>query len=116
MSNYVMRGRAAIWGVVTESGDTHAAGLILSQGRQIVSESDGIADNEGFTITKVYFDQRDECDIDVICEAATAAPDIGDDIQIAGIDCIVESCDLKWQQKGWKGLNIKAKKYSQMTE
>lgn len=116
MSNAVIRGRAAIWGVVTTDGDTYAAGIIVDQGHEIAAETDVVLDGEGFTIAQVFFDSRDECDINIICEAATSPPACGDDIQIAGVDAIVQSASVKWANKAWKGLNVKAKKFSQLTE
>jgi hypothetical protein len=114
--NATIRGRAAIWGIVAEAGDTFAAGLILDQGKVITGEEDFIYDNDGNTITEVFFDDRDECDINIICEDTTTDPVRGDDIAIVGDDCIVQSAELKWKQKGWKVLNVKAKKFSQLVE
>ena len=116
MANAVIRGRAAIWGIKTESGDTYAAGIITNQARVITGEEDFVFDNDGFTIAEVFFDDRDECDINIICESATTPPARSDDIQIVGIDCIVQSAEIKWDQKGWKLLNVKAKKFANLTE
>lgn len=116
MANALIRGRSAVWGIATESGDTYAGGIV--QGQEILrdGEVDYIFDDEGFTITEIFFDDRDECSIDVLCEAATALPERGDDIAIAGVDCIVQSATLKWEKKAWKMLNVKAKKFPNLTE
>jgi len=79
-------------------------------------ETDYIFDEDGFTITQIFFDDRDECSIDVLCETATAQPDRGDDVQICGLACIVQDSTLKWEKKGWKMLNVKAKKFPNLAE
>ncbi|MFA5058265.1 MAG: hypothetical protein WC485_09145 [Opitutaceae bacterium] len=114
--NPTIRGRVAVWGIETEAGDTWAAGIITGQGHEKAGAEDFLFDGNGFTISQIFFDEQDVCDIDVICEAASAVPDRGDDIQIAGFDCIVQGASTKWEQKGWKKLNIKAKKFANLVE
>ena len=109
--NAVIRGRAAIWGIHTEAGDTHAAGIIVDQGYNLTGDEDVVLDDEGFVIAKAYFNDQNQCDINIICESTTAMPDRGDDIQIAGVACMVDSAELKWDQKGWKKFAAKATKY-----
>lgn len=113
--NATMRGRTAVWGIKTESGDTHAAGIITGQGRKKDSDKDFCYDNEGFIITEVFYNMSDECSIKLVCEDATAEPDNGDDIQIAGTDCIVQNSEQDWSQRGWKGLSITAKKFQELS-
>jgi len=115
MSNPVIRGRVAVWGIVTTAGDTYAAGIITGQEKATGGSEDFIFDNEGFTITEIFFDDQDVCKVDVICEAATAVPARGDDVSIAGVDCICQSASTKWEQKGWKKLSIEAKKFANLT-
>ena len=114
--NAVIRGRAAIWGIVTEAGDTYAAGIVRSQKRGLNADTDEIFDNEGFVISQAFFNQNDECNVEIVCEAGTTPPSPGDDIQIAGIDCIVQNSNLNWEQKGWKSLQVVAKKFANLTE
>ena len=116
MTVALIRGRSAIWGIKTEAGDTHAAGIIKSQKRLLNADTDEILDGEGFVISEVFFNNHDECDIEVICEAGTEPPEPGDDIQIVGLDCVVQSgVGVNWEQKGWKSLQVKAKKFANMT-
>lgn len=113
--NAVVRGRAAIWGIHTTAGDTHAAGIIVDQGYELTGDEDFVFDSEGFAIAKVYFNDQNQCEINIICEAGTAMPDRGDDIQIAGVACMVDSASLKWEQRGWKKFSVKATKYLNLT-
>lgn len=116
MATPVIRGRAAVWGVVTDAGDTFVAGIIQSQNRDITGEEDYIFDNDGFTITEIFFDDRDECSIDILVETGTTPPARGDDITLAGLACIVQKSSLKWQKKQWAMLTVAAKKFANLTE
>lgn len=116
MANPRIRGRVAVWGIEASAGDTFAAGLITGQGRKVASDQDVLLDLNGFVIAQIFFNQNDECSVNVICEADTEIPEAGDDIQIAGIDCIVQDADVKWENKGWKGLTINAKKFVNLVE
>ena len=112
--NAVIRGRQAVWGIVTESGDTYAAGIVKSQKKANNSDTDEVFDNEGFAIAQVHYNMNNECDVEVICEAGTTEPDNGDDIQIVGVDCICQNSSVNWEWKGWKSLQIKAKKFANL--
>ena len=71
----------------------------------------------GFTIGQIFFDQNNVCRINVIAEADTALPEVGDDIQIAGLSCIVQSGPKKvWEQRGWCKISVEAKKFENLVE
>lgn len=116
MATPTIRGRAAVWGIVAPEGDTYAGGIIQSQGRESAGEEDYIYDNDGFTITEIFFDDRDECTIDILVEAGTTMPARGSDITIAGLDCIVQKASMKWTKKGWAMMTVTAKKFANLTE
>lgn len=115
MANALIKGRAAIWGIETTAGDTYVAGIIVDMTHDKDGDTDFVLDGQGFVIAEALFNDQDVCDINVICESGTALPDRGDDIQIAGYACIVQSCGEKWNQKGWKAINVKAKKFVNLT-
>ena len=112
----VQRGREVIWGIETEAGDTHAAGLIVSQNHGIDGGVAFVKDQEGHTVGEIFFDDKDECDVDVDCETGTTLPARGDDVQIAGIDCIVQTASFKWENEKTKRFNLKATKFALLTE
>ena len=109
--NARIKGRQAIWGLKPENGDTFAAGIIVNQTKDLNGDVDFVFDGEGFVIAEVLFNDKKECDINIICETGTAEPERGDDAQIAGVDCIIQSAQLKWDQKGWKMLGVKATQF-----
>ena len=111
MATAKQKGRQVVWGIVPGSGDTHASGIMTKIGRKKAGDTDFIFDNEGFTITEIFYNDTDEVSVDVICEAATAQPENGDDIIIAGVAAIVQTSDLAWEQKAAKKLTITAKKF-----
>ena len=113
--NPVIRGRVAVWGVEA-TGDTFEAGLITGQKRENGAQEDFIFDTNGFTIGQIFFDQNNACSVDVLVEVGTALPEVGDDITISGIDCIVQSGVTKqWEQKGWCKISVPAKKFANLT-
>ena len=115
----VIRGRQAVWGIgdSLESGDTYSSGICTSCGRDKVGEDDFLYDDNGFVIAQNFFNEHDELSVEIICEAATAQPERGDKIQINGVaDALVQSSKLKWQQRGWKGLSVSAKKWPNLVD
>lgn len=116
MSTAKIKGRQVIWGIVPGSGDTHSAGIMTRIGRKKASENAFVYDNEGFTITQIFFDDTDEVSVDLMCETATEQPDDGDDVTIAGVAALVQSSEVLWEQKAVKKLNIIAKKFVNLVE
>ena len=112
----INRGRAVIWGIESEEGDTYAAGLIVSQEQAKESATAMVKDQEGHTVGEVIWDDKDQCSVDVDCESGAAIPAIGDDVVIAGIDAIVQSASIKWENEKIKRLSIKATKFALLTE
>ena len=116
MSTAKIKGRQVIWGIVPGAGDTHAAGIITRIGRKKLGSDEFVYDNEGFTITQIFYDDTDEVSVDVLCETATEQPERGDAITIAGVAALVQTSDLAWEQKAVKKLNITAKKFVNLVE
>jgi hypothetical protein len=116
MSTAKIKGRQVIWGIVAGAGDTHAAGIITRIGRKKAGDTEFVYDNEGFTITEIFYNDTDEVSVDVLCEAGTAQPENGDDVTIAGVLALVQTSDLLWEQKAVKKLNITAKKFVNLVE
>lgn len=112
----INRGRAVIWGIESAAGDTHSAGLIVGQGHGKAGGTAFVKDQEAHTVGEIFYDDKDECDIDVDCESGTALPERGDDVTIDGLECIVQDCSLKWENEKIKRLNIKATKFALLTE
>ena len=116
MSNVKIKGRQVVWGIVPGAGDTHSSGIITRIGHKKAGAEDFVFDNEGFTIAQIFYDDIDEVSVDVMCESATAIPERGDAITIAGCAALVQSAEVAWEQKAVKKLNITAKKFVNLVE
>lgn len=115
MSTALIRGRSCVWGIEND-GDTFAAGVVVDMSHAVDGDTDFVLDGQGFVIAEVFFNDKDECEVNVLCEQETAVPARGDDVIIAGIECIVQSASVKWNQKGWKMLSIKGTKFANLTD
>ena len=111
MTTPKIKGRNAIWGMEHTDGDTYASGLVVDKNWNITGETDFIFDDNGFTITEIFFDDRDELEVNIICESATALPARGDEINLCGISCLVQSAGLVWNNRKWKMLSVKVTRY-----
>ena len=111
MSTAKIKGRQVIWGIVTGAGDTHTDGIITRIGCKKAGDTEFVYDNEGFTITEIFYNDTDEVSVDLLCEIATEQPNNGDDVTIAGVAALVQTSALLWEQKAVKKLNITAKKF-----
>jgi DNA/RNA endonuclease YhcR with UshA esterase domain len=101
-----------LWGT---AGGTTISGIIVSVRDQLTGEMVEIPDEVGFTVTVVFFNDRDECEVQLIVK--TSVPDLkrGDAVTIAGIDnCLVTEREVNWEQKGARKLTVKATRWSGM--
>ncbi len=100
-----------LWGT---GGGTEISGIIVSVRNQRTSEMVEVADNDGFTVSAIFFNQKNECEVEIIVQ--TAYPDLenGDDVTIMGVECIVLNSEKMWEQKGVRKLRVKATKWDGM--
>lgn len=112
----VNRGRAAIWGIEVGGSDTYAAGLVVGQRHGKESATAFVKNQEGHTVGEIFYDDKDQCDIDVDSESGTTLPDTGDDVTIDDVECIVQSAELKWENEKIKRFSLKATKFALLTE
>lgn len=100
-----------IWG----SGAVYATGIITRGNAKTTGEKFLVKDNNGFTVTAIYFDDRNECSFEMIVQTAAADLERGDFITVGGItSCIVEECEKIWEQGGVMKFAVTAVKYSQI--
>jgi len=102
-----IKGQAAVWGIEANYKDLQS-GLVRSVTRKNSGEKDYIYDYEGFTIAQIFFDDREEVSLEVVCKADTAAPANGDTLTVGGVAFLVQDSDLAWEQRGWKKLRTNA--------
>lgn len=109
-----IKGQAAVWGIETAYKSLQS-GLVRSVTRKVTGEKDYIYDEEGFTIAQIFFDDREEVELEVICASGTAAPANGDTLTISSIAFLVQDSDLAWEQRGWKKLKTRATYFPNLT-
>src|SRR5688500_18778027 len=100
-----------IWG--TEGQYT---GLVVRARNRLTGEMDKVADNVGFTVSAIYFDDQRQCEVEIIVQ--TAAPTLarGDEVTICGVaDCLVDETEQNWENKGTSKFTVQATRFLGMT-
>ena len=103
----IIKGQAAVWGIESDL-QALQSGLVRSVTRKKTGEKDVIYDYEGFTIAQIFFDDREEVELEVLCTSDTVAPANGDTLTIGAVSFLVQDSDLAWEQRGWKKLRTRA--------
>lgn len=101
-----------LWG----SGGVYGSGIITRGNKQTTGEKVLVKDNNGFTVTAIYFDDQHRCSFEMIVQ--TEAPDFerGDLITVCGVaKCIVEDFNLLFEQAGVRKFTCDAVRYLGMT-
>jgi hypothetical protein len=103
-------GVTAVWGA-SEVGDP-GYGKVLSAKRAHAAEKDFVYDEDGETVGEIFFDEKDELEIGVICKSGMTNPTTGNSITIATLAGLIQDWDIAWENRSTKKLNIKATKFS----
>lgn len=101
-----------IWG----TGGNYAGGIITSCSKDNTTEKLEVLDNNGYTVAVIYFNQKGECEFEMIVQ--TSAPTLahGDQITICGaVNALVENTKQVWAQRDVCKFQVKATKYTGMT-
>lgn len=101
-----------LWG--TGSGTT-LAGIIVRVRNQLTGEMVEVPDENGFTVAAIYFNDRNECEVEMIVKSTFPALTRGEEVTIMGIaGCQVQDYEKVWEQKGVKKYTVKATKWAGM--
>lgn len=112
-----MKGVQALWGV----GSIYGSTLVTDIRRKNGGEVDYLMDGNGFKITKIFFDDMVEIEINLIMKTGTVVPDRGDTVTVTGAGGAITGtlmCDdteIAWTQKGWQKLKIAATAHANLT-
>jgi len=109
-----IKGQSAVWGIESEM-QTLQSGIVRSVTRKKTGEKDYLYDYEGFTITQIFFDDREEVELEVVCKSDTVAPTNGATLAIGSVSFLVQDSDLAWEQRGWKKLRTRATYFPNLT-
>jgi len=110
-NNAVIKGdNTVLWG--TASGTT-LAGIIVRVRNQLTGEMVEVPDENGFAVAVIFFNDKNECEVEMIIQ--TSAPSIprGTVCTIMGIEnCISNDYEQVWEQKGVRKYTLKATAYA----
>jgi hypothetical protein len=109
-----IKGQTAVWGVET-AYQSLQSGIVRSVTRKKTGERDYLYDYEGFTIAQVFFDEKEEVELEVVCKSDTAAPTNGDTLAIGTVNFLVQDSQVMWEQRGWKKLKTTATYFPNLT-
>ena len=88
-------------------GGAAGKGFIVSVRSTKSSERIPVLDNNGVPVGIVYVPQMLEGDFEILCDANTTMPNIGDNMNISGSTYGVENVEQAWEQKGIKKLRVR---------
>jgi hypothetical protein len=93
-----------------------AIGVIVSASRKLGGDKLEIKDREGNVYAVVYFNEKNECEIEAIFDAGVTIPDRGAAIDVCGvIDVLVDEVEHVWENEKERMLKIRGIKYSRIS-
>lgn len=93
-----------------------AIGVIVSATRKLGGDKLEIKDRQGNVYAVVYFNEKNECEIEVIFETGVSVPERGDAIDVCGVtDVLVDEVEHMWENEKERMLKIRGTKYNQIT-
>jgi hypothetical protein len=88
-------------------------GIITGGNKRLNGEKLEVADETGYIVAVIYFNEKNECSFEMIVK--TAAPDLerGDEIEICGVAaCLVDDTELIFANKDVQKFRVNATKYA----
>lgn len=106
-------GITAVWGTSDASVTATNQGIVHSVSRKNAAEKDYILDENGYTVGVVFFDQKNEYTVEILCKDSMTNPTVGGVMTIGGdANMLVMDFDLKWSHKGFKMLSVNLTRYT----
>ena len=101
-----------LWG--TGSGTT-LAGIIVRVRNMLTGEMVEIPDENGFTVSVVYFNDKNECEVEMIVKTSYPTIARGDTVTIMGVTALANDYEKVWEQKGVRKYTLKATRWAGFT-
>jgi len=101
-----------LWGT---SGGTTLAGIIVRVRNQLTGEMVEVPDENGFTISVVYFNDKNELEVEMIVQTSYPTIARGTVVTIMGLSCLSGDYEKVWEQKGVRKYTLKATLWSGFT-
>ncbi|GEM_PF-1916232 len=102
-----------LWGA---RNGTTITGIIVSVRDQITGEMVEIPDDIGFTVSVVFFNDKHECEAELIVQTSYPSIARGDMVTIMGItNVMVTEVEKMWENKQARKLRVKGTAFSAIT-
>ena len=109
----VIKGKQIVWGT-DDVTNPLASGILTDFSVDHSIQTDEITDEEGDIVSVVLHGAKGEMSLDVLCEAATAPPEPGEELAIDGFTggkILAISSTEKWSRGAAKTISVKATHY-----
>ena len=101
-----------VWG----SDGVYSSGIITSGRKRRSAQKTQIADNNGFTVTVIYFDHNNQCEFEAVVQTAVPSLEIGDQIEIGGVTgALIDDIETMWENTREKKYRVVATAYDGLT-
>lgn len=102
-----------LWGA---RGGTTISGIATSVRDQLTGEMVEIPDDIGFTVAVVFFNDKHECEVELIVQTSYPSMARGDIVTIMGnTNCLVTEVEKVWENKQARKLRVKATAFTAIT-
>ena len=102
-----IKGKQCTWGT-DSAGVSARGGTVVTASASRTAQTESVEDTQGAERGLVIYDEQYELTAEIVCDASTANPDIGDNFTCGGLRGYVTNCRENWQHKGKKSLSITA--------
>lgn len=106
-----IKGVQGIWGIETAYSGVLGAASVMRVRSRSAAQKDFLYDDDGFTSAVVYFDDKEEVNIEITMKADTTDVAPGDELTLDTLTFLIDDPERNWDQRGWKKLTIPATYY-----
>ena len=113
-NNAVIKGDTTVlWGT---AGGTTITGIIVSVRDTLTGEMVEVPDNNGYSVAAVFFNDKNEGEVEIVVQTSAPTLKRGDNTTIMGVSgYLVTEVEKMWEQKNVRKYRFKATKFSGMT-
>lgn len=113
--NYLIVGTGDI-GFGTDSAGYTGIGVIISATRKDGGDKLEIKDRQGNVFIVVYFNAKNECEIEVLFDEETTIPERGDALSLCGLtNVLCDDIEHKWSAGAERKFTIRGTRYAHLT-
>ncbi|HTJ78537.1 MAG TPA: hypothetical protein VL357_06035 [Rariglobus sp.] len=88
-------------------------GIVTSGNNKLDGEKLEVADENGYTVAVIYFNEKNQCSFEMIVKTAAPALARGDEITLCGVAaCLVDDTELMFANKDVQKFRVNATKYA----